>query len=214
MIKQHNKNRGFTLIELLVVISIIGLLSSIVLASLNQAKKKAQATTIIQQFTQLRNAIEMYRLQNGYVPCQYRLDNTCSANQFSDYGKGIETNDKSGSNYPLYRQASSGNLFTSYLSPFIPAIPHAPLWSNNGDNYYFVYKTNLTEQQQADENPGPYTPMRYTCGDTPYRDYMLIVKSDTADPGGILGSMKMTPQYVHILNEPTKVPHTYCITSP
>jgi prepilin-type N-terminal cleavage/methylation domain-containing protein len=34
-------NRGFTLIELLVVISIVSLLSSVVLASLNRERKKA-----------------------------------------------------------------------------------------------------------------------------------------------------------------------------
>lgn len=39
---QHKNNKGFTLIELLMVISVIGLLSSIILASLNSARTKAR----------------------------------------------------------------------------------------------------------------------------------------------------------------------------
>ena len=60
--------KGFTLIELLVVISIIALLSSIVLAAINDARTKADITATQQSFTSLRNALELYQQDNGSYP--------------------------------------------------------------------------------------------------------------------------------------------------
>lgn len=57
--------RGFTLIELLVVISIIGLLSSVVLTSLNQARTKARVVALKQELIQFRTLMELEFLDKG-----------------------------------------------------------------------------------------------------------------------------------------------------
>jgi general secretion pathway protein G len=53
-------SRGFTLIELLVVIAIIGILSAVVLASLNGARKKGRDARRISDLKQIQLALEMY----------------------------------------------------------------------------------------------------------------------------------------------------------
>ncbi len=59
------------MIELLVVISIISLLSSVVLSSVNAAKIKARDTLRKQQMVQLRTALEMYYGDNASYPLPY-----------------------------------------------------------------------------------------------------------------------------------------------
>lgn len=65
---KQNSQQGFTLIELLVVISIIGLLSSIVLASLNSAREKALDAQTIQHVRSIQNAIALEVSENGSYP--------------------------------------------------------------------------------------------------------------------------------------------------
>jgi prepilin-type N-terminal cleavage/methylation domain-containing protein len=62
------KNKGFTLIELLVVISIIGLLSSVVLASLSQAKLKAIDAKKIADMKSINTALNLYFNAKGFMP--------------------------------------------------------------------------------------------------------------------------------------------------
>jgi type II secretion system protein G len=59
---------GFTLIELLVVISIIGLLSSVVMGSLNSARAKARDTVRKMDLDQLQKALALYYQDNGSYP--------------------------------------------------------------------------------------------------------------------------------------------------
>lgn len=66
--KNRNKNKGFTLIELLVVIAIIGLLSTISIIALNQARSKARDARRVADMHQLQTAIEMYYDIYGEYP--------------------------------------------------------------------------------------------------------------------------------------------------
>lgn len=63
--KASRGRKGFTLIELLVVIAIIGILSAIVLVSVNSGRQKARDARRISDVRQLQVALTMYYEANG-----------------------------------------------------------------------------------------------------------------------------------------------------
>lgn len=63
-----NKNSGFTLIELLVVVSIISLLSTIVLAAIQDGRIKARNTAKNNLVMEYIKALELYRNDTGTYP--------------------------------------------------------------------------------------------------------------------------------------------------
>lgn len=94
---------GFTLIELLVVIAIIGVLASIVLASLNNARKKSRDARRITDIKQIQLALELYFDGKGNAYPVYAA--TCA---------------QSGGAFGLEALVTNG---------FIPQVPRDPLSS-------------------------------------------------------------------------------------
>lgn len=60
--------KGFTLIELLVVIAIIGLLSTLAVVALNNARSKSRDSKRISDIKQIQTALELYYNDNNAYP--------------------------------------------------------------------------------------------------------------------------------------------------
>jgi len=104
------EKHGFTLIELLVVISIIGVLASTVLASLDSVREKARDSRRISDLNQIRVALELYFADHGYYPAS-----PC----------GWDCN-----NYRYSYSASSWATLAAELAPYIDPLPIDPINNN------------------------------------------------------------------------------------
>lgn len=113
--KQKEMHLGFTLIELLVVIAIIGVLASIVLASLNNARAKSRDANRITGQKQLMLALELF---------------------FDGAGNG---------SYPQPQAAGPpGTLPTSLqTNGYIPQIPTPPTGTTGTCSAAYCYAVNI-----------------------------------------------------------------------
>jgi len=65
---EDKKQKGFTLIELLVVVAIIGILSTVVMASLNSVRIKSRDAKRLSDMHQMQVALELYYNAFGSYP--------------------------------------------------------------------------------------------------------------------------------------------------
>jgi prepilin-type N-terminal cleavage/methylation domain-containing protein len=75
--------KGFTLIELLVVIAIIGILSAVVLASLNSARNKGSDAAIKSTINNMRAQAALYYDGTGNQQYDTGTNNVCTGGMFA-----------------------------------------------------------------------------------------------------------------------------------
>jgi len=108
--KKMNLKKGFTLIELLVVVAIIGILASVVLASLNTARAKGNDAKVKAQLSGIRAAAEIYYSTNSNYGA---AATTCSTGMFTDTASGI-ANLVNANNYPTSTVLDCGSSGTAW----------------------------------------------------------------------------------------------------
>ena len=66
MLQKLNKNRGgFTLVEIMIVVAIIALLAAIAVPNFLRARKRSQATRILEDLRIVDSAIDQYAIENN-----------------------------------------------------------------------------------------------------------------------------------------------------
>ncbi len=121
MIKQLNKNRGgFTLVEIMIVVAIIALLAAIAVPGFLRARKRSQASRVINDLRLIDSAVDQYAIENNKT--------TGSAVYTADWTQYM----KSGSN--LYN--TGADLFgKGYGAQTVDALPKVPqaTWNTLSD---------------------------------------------------------------------------------
>ncbi|MGB8353235.1 MAG: prepilin-type N-terminal cleavage/methylation domain-containing protein [Chthoniobacteraceae bacterium] len=112
MLQKINKSRaGFTLVEIMIVVAIIALLAAIAVPNFLRARKRSQATRILEDLRMLDSAMDQYAIDTGKV--------SGMSPAFGDVQNYLKTGTT------LYN--SGADLFGDTYGPFtVDSIPKVP----------------------------------------------------------------------------------------
>jgi prepilin-type N-terminal cleavage/methylation domain-containing protein len=130
------KKRGFTLIEILIVIALIGVLSAVVLSSLNTSRLKARDAQRRSSLDQVKVALELYHNDYGNYPIYnggVYVEGKCS-------GAALPTN------WTVMPNYTGANAWIPNLAPtYLPQLPGDPVPSASAARC-FTYGSDATGQ--------------------------------------------------------------------
>ncbi len=155
------KNRGFTLIELLVVIAVIGILASVVLASLNSARVKARNVRRSSDIKQLVNAFNLGLDASGTYP-----------------NNGGAWSCVSATCYEGWSYLTAHSTVDAYLAPYLSTKPSDPVGGNRGYAGY-LYNNSWGGSVR-------YNGLTYPLGAYLYWNVEMPATESSCAPGGIL----------------------------
>lgn len=185
------KQAGFTLIELLVVISIIGVLSSIVLVSLQKAKQSADNAVALATTRQINNQLTMYFLENGGYPNPsgpgahwYCIGSTPACNDVTNKPKinGVTISSLSILSMNIPDMASIASFWSLFETKKAEAITNFSQFTNSSSKhpvyYYCVAESSANANLCGDDKAWVFGPS--FSGNT--TTYTPIKAGDTGSP--------------------------------
>jgi general secretion pathway protein G len=148
----HRRTAGFTIVELLIVIVVIGILAAITIVAYNGVQSRARDTLRVEGIAKIRNALELYKIDNGAYPSAINSNTASTGNVYP--GGGWEV------------AQVTPSTWLDRLAAYIPGkIPTDPV-NDSVHYYYYYFYTN---------NPG-------ICGATTPNCYKLgISRLDAMD---------------------------------
>jgi prepilin-type N-terminal cleavage/methylation domain-containing protein len=112
MLNKFNKRRGgFTLVEIMIVVAIIALLAAIAVPGFLRARKRSQASRIINDLRLIDSAVDQYAIENNKAS-----GDNCAITDWTKYLKA-------GTNLYLTGKDILGNSYSAVKVDSLPTVP-------------------------------------------------------------------------------------------
>lgn len=113
MLLQRRPNKAFTLVEIMIVVAIIATLAAIAVPGFLRARKRSQASRVLNDLRLIDNACDMYAIETNK-----KTDDPINVSDWTNYLK-------KGSNLYMTGKDILGNAYGQQAVDDIPAVPAA-----------------------------------------------------------------------------------------